>query len=405
MENKIYRLQGKVQHYQWGGDRFLPQLLQMENPGHQPFAEYWLGAHDNAPSEVMTTPSNKLNKLIADNPPALGAQVERQFGRLPYLFKVLDVKHMLSIQVHPSKAAAITEFDRENKAGVPLTAAHRNYKDDNHKPELMVALGPFYLLHGFKTPDKIRETLNGLPELASLLPVFGEGDFRSLYSHCMMMEQQQVNGLLQPLLDRIIPAYRENRLTKDDPGFWAARAALTFNEPGTIDKGIFSVYLLNLVFLQEGEAIFQDAGVLHAYLEGQNMELMANSDNVLRGGLTPKHIDVPELLKHVRFEATIPQVVHGTKVNEYEEVYRSPAPDFELSRFWFQPGDKISFYTSTTDIFIVMEGRVRFNQELDLQKGGAAVAFAGTEVAMQTEDASVVFRASVPVGGQKAVVT
>ena len=403
MENRIYKIKGKVQHYQWGGNRFLPQLLGTGNPDEKSFAEYWLGAHSNAPAEVATPGGDKLNDLLEAEPHLLGAQVQQQFGRLPYLFKVLDVKDMLSIQVHPSKAAAIEEFARENKAGIPLNAAHRNYKDDNHKPEIMVALSPFYLLHGFKTPDKMRATLLAVPELNLMLPVFGEHNYKNLYSFCMEMDQAAINATLQPLLDRIIPAYEQGGLSRSSPDFWAARAALTFNGPGTIDKGIFSVYLLNLVHLQEGEAIFQDAGILHAYLEGQNMELMANSDNVLRGGLTPKHVDVPELLKHVHFEPTVPQVIHGTKTNPHEEVYRSPAADFELSRFSLRSGDEVSFSASTTDIFIVMEGNVQDKNsdgsELTLQKGEAAVAFAGTKVAMKALDASVVFRASVPLAG------
>ena len=401
MKNNVYKLQGKVQHYQWGGEQFLPQLLQRSNPEHQHFAEYWLGAHDNAPSTIDGEPAKKLNEYIAENPPVLGSAVAKQFGRLPYLFKVLDVKDMLSIQVHPSKQSAEEAFRKENEAGIPLTAAHRNYKDDNHKPELMVALGNFYLLHGFRAADKMHAVLSATPELQSLLPHFEGDDYRQLYSFCMEMEQPAVNTLLQPLLDRIIPLYKEGKLQKDDPHFWAARAALTFNAPGSIDKGIFSIYLLNLVHLKEGEAIFQDAGVLHAYLEGQNMEIMASSDNVLRGGLTPKHIDVPELMKHIRFDATIPQVIHGTKQNSYEEVYRSPAPDFELSRFLFHPGNAIYFPAGTTEIFIVMQGSVQFGREeeepLLLNKGESAVAFAGLEVQITALEEAVVFRAGVPV--------
>lgn len=401
MKNDVYKLQGKVQHYQWGGNRFLPQLLSISDPGSQPFAEYWLGAHDNAPGVFGIGTQTNLNDYIAQHPPALGPAVQQQFGKLPYLLKVLDVKDMLSIQVHPSKKNAELEFDKENKAGVPLTAPHRNYKDDNHKPELMVALGDFYLLHGFKSQELMRSVLSSVPELSSLLPLFEQDNYRQLYNACMEMDQQQVNIMLQPLLNRIVPAYESGKLRKNEADFWAARAALTFNEPGKTDRGIFSIYLLNLVFLQEGEAIFQDAGVLHAYLEGQNMEIMANSDNVLRGGLTPKHIDVAELMKHISFEATIPQVVHGTKLNGYEEVYRSPAPDFELSRFSFHAGDSTSLKAHTTEIFIVMNGAASFTAEdnsiLSLHKGEAAVAFAGAQVEIKASEESIIFRASVPV--------
>ncbi len=262
----------------------------------------------------------------------LGAYTAGRFGRLPYLLKILDVKDMLSIQVHPSKSYAEQAFLEENKKGIPLNAPDRNYKDDNHKPELMVALSDFWLLHGFKPAALMKRTLQQIPELRFLGPIFDKDGYQGLYKTVMEMEQLDVNAVLQPLLDRILPAYRDGRLSKDREDFWAARAALTFNETGRIDRGIFSVYLFNLVNLRPGEAIFQDAGLPHAYLEGQNVEIMANSDNVLRGGLTPKHIDVPELLKNIRFEATEPNIILGKSVDGPIAVFQTPAPDFELSR-------------------------------------------------------------------------
>ncbi len=300
--DKIFRLRGKLQHYAWGGTVYLPRLLAIPNPEGRPFAEYWMGAHDNASSELILDPggefATKLNDYIRANPEELlGNYTAARFGRLPYLLKILDVKDMLSIQVHPSKKDAEQAFLEENKKGIPLTAPDRNYKDDNHKPELMLALSEFWLLHGFKPVPSLTKIIRDIPELNFLEPVFEIGGYKELYRAVMEMEPLKVNAVLQPLLDRILPAYREDRLSKDKEDFWAARAALTFNETGRIDRGIFSIYLFNLVNLHPGEAIFQDAGLPHAYLEGQNVEIMANSDNVLRGGLTPKHIDVPELLK------------------------------------------------------------------------------------------------------------
>src|SRR5215471_11261612 len=140
---KIFRLEGKVQHYAWGGFDFIPALIHIPNPGRQPFAEFWMGAHDNASSDVIL-PGNirkPLNEFIRENArEVLGETVQQQFRRLPYLFKVLDVKNMLSIQVHPTKKAAVAAFDTENRQQKPLNAPDRNYKDDNHKPELMFAL-------------------------------------------------------------------------------------------------------------------------------------------------------------------------------------------------------------------------------------------------------------------------
>lgn len=396
-KNNTSRLSGKVQHYQWGGFDYIPRLLGADNSMGKPFAEYWLGAHDNAPALLES--GQKLNEFIQQQPSVLGEQAQRQFGHLPYLLKILDVKDMLSIQVHPNKAAALDAFAQENAAGIPLTAPHRNYKDDNHKPELMVALGEFWLLHGFRNPESLKETLRAVPEFAFLLHVFKQQGYKALYEMLMLMEQEKVNSSLQPLLDRVIPAYQAGRLSKSDPGFWAARAALTYNEPGKTDRGIFSIYLLNLVHLQKGEAVFQDAGILHAYLEGQNVEIMANSDNVLRGGLTPKHIDVPELMKHVIFEPVDPNIIQGKPINDTEAVFVTPAPDFELSRLLLAPGKTYSTTIGGTDIFFVLEGVAEVNSGGDtlmLNKGDAFVAFNNARLEFRSAGGAEIYHAGVP---------
>ena len=284
----VFKLKGKIQQYAWGGTTFISKLLSMANPENKPFAEYWLGAHDNGPSELDGGVPSKLNEYIREQPDSrLGATVTKRFGRLPYLLKILDVKDMLSIQVHPTKKNAELEFAAENEKGIALTAGNRNYKDDNHKPELMLALSDFWLLHGFKPEEELMRILVSVPELKFLQPVFSVEGYKGLYRKVMEMPQQEVNAVLQPLLDRIVPLYKGQRLRKHEEDFWAARAALTYNEGEKIDRGIFSIYFFNLVNVLPGEALFQDAGLPHAYLEGQNVEIMANSDNVLRGGLLP----------------------------------------------------------------------------------------------------------------------
>ena len=350
-ESSIYKLKGVVRNYDWGGVEFLSKLLTHSNPKHEPMAEYWLGAHDSASSIVVTKNNEiRLDQFIEkDKERALGKTVSKKFGRLPYLLKILDVRDMLSIQVHPAKHEAEIEFARENKERIPLNAPHRNYKDDNHKPELMVALGDFWLLHGFKPVENLRTTLGNIPELKPLLEIFDATGYDQLYKTVMEMPQQSVNQLLHPLLHRIVPLYRQGQLKKDDENFWAARASLTFNGHASfdseklqkIDRGIFSVYFFNLLNVRAGEGVFQDAGVPHAYLEGQNVEIMANSDNVLRGGLTNKHIDVKELMKHITFEETIPNVLRPQKINESEKLYSTTAPDFTLSSFSLQKEDLI----------------------------------------------------------------
>ncbi|MCH5599362.1 mannose-6-phosphate isomerase, class I [Niabella ginsengisoli] len=288
-------LSGSIKHYDWGGTSYIPSLLQIENPNMQPYAEYWLGVHPQADCKLTLANGEMVllrDYISANYSDALGAKVLKAFGNMPYLLKVLDVKDMLSIQVHPSKAQAAIDFENENKAGVPLSAPNRNYKDANHKPELAVAMGAFYLLHGFKPEDELLSVLDKVKELKIFKTIFKKKGYAGLYKLAMEMSQEEVNELLQPLLARIIPLYQNNKLSKSDEDFWAARAALTFSQPGVIDRGIFSVYFFNLVYLKKGEAIFQDAGVPHAYLEGQNVEIMASSDNVLRGDL-PLNISTP----------------------------------------------------------------------------------------------------------------
>ena len=364
----------------------------------QPQAEYWLGAHPAQPSQVVLDGDNMLlPDFIKQNPQRLlGERVAARFGELPFLLKVLDVRQMLSIQVHPSQQSAAVGFEEENKKGVPLTAPNRNYRDRNHKPELMVALGDFWLLHGFKPAEKLAQLLKSEPDLGFLLPAFENGGYEGLYRMVMEMPQNEVNHILQPIIDRITPLYRNGELQKKEEDFWVARAAETFCANGRADRGIFSIYLFNLVHLVKGQGIFQAAGLPHAYLEGQNVEIMANSDNVLRAGLTNKHIDIAELMKHVRFDPTEPAVLApaGDKT-----VYKSPAAEFELTAFQGGKGARLYIQASGPEILLVVEGAAVASENgvvHELPKGAALFILAGTEVELQLLRESSIFRASVP---------
>lgn len=398
----VCKLQGVIRNYDWGGTEFLSQLLSYPNPQKKPMAEYWLGAHETAPSLLLTEGEElRLDQFIAkETEKILGKPVAKKFGRLPYLLKVLDVKDMLSIQVHPAKHAAEVEFARENAEGIPLSAPNRNYKDDNHKPELIVALSNFWLLHGFKPVEELRTILQTVGELKPLLDIFNATGYDQLYKTVMEMPQQSVNELLQPLLNRIIPLYQNSQLTKEQEDFWAAKAAITFNQDKKIDRGIFSIYFFNLVQLQKGEGMFQGAGTPHAYLEGQNVEIMANSDNVLRGGLTKKHVDVKELMKHIQFEETVPHIIHPQKSDKQEEVYRTAAPDFKLSRFELKEGESASFESVTGEIILMMEGRVLIHSNdglANLSKGEADFIIGHQQVILKALAPVDLYRASVPV--------
>ncbi|MDW3211229.1 MAG: mannose-6-phosphate isomerase, class I [Reichenbachiella sp.] len=397
--SKVHAIKGKIQNYAWGGSSYIPQLLSI-TAEEKPYAEYWLGAHVNAPA-ILDSKNSPLNEFIEGDPKSiLGPVIESKFGRLPFLFKVLDVNDMLSIQVHPTKAEAEKGFARENELGIPISAPHRNYKDDNHKPEIMVALSEFWLLHGFLPEAKLKETLSNMPELSHLISVFESDGYKGLYQTVMEESDDTTEKVLRPLIERVLPKYEAGDLVKSSADYWAAKAYKTFCQDGKLDKGIYSIYFFNIVKVNPGEAVFQDAGIPHAYMEGQNMELMANSDNVLRGGLTPKHVDVPELLKHVAFEETHPNIMQGELQEDgLERIYKSPAPDFELSKIELKSGNIYKSDASTAQILIVLDGEVTMfegEKELRREKGESVFIEAGAEYQIKAASAAILYKATAP---------
>lgn len=368
----IFPLQGVIKKYDWGGVDYISQLLNLDNAQQEPFAEYWMGVHPQGIASVQTSTSEWIPITQLSMP-------------LPFLFKVLDVKDMLSIQVHPTKGNAKLDFDRENKLGIPLDSPTRNYKDDNHKPELMVALSEFWLLHGFRSSSSLLTIFREVKELHSLLPVFEKQGYEGLYKTVMELPQLAVDELLRPLRDRIVPLYQQGELHKSQPDFWAARAFLTFSNQGHADRGIFSVYFFNLVQVQPGQAVFQDAGIPHAYLEGQNVEIMANSDNVLRGGLTNKHIDVKELLKHVRCIPVEPHVLPTKK--EQQSWFETPVKDFRLGQINLEAGEELFLEVDKPSIFLCISGEAVVEAE-----GRSVVIEKGQPAAFCTKGVNLTFR-------------
>jgi mannose-6-phosphate isomerase len=392
-----YKLHGIHRHYDWGGKLFIPQLMQVQEVKQLPYAEYWMGAHPSAPSMVTTALGDQpLDLLIKQNPKEwLGDKTMQQFGSLPYLFKVLDVEKMLSIQVHPSKVNAEIGFDLEVAKGIAIDAPTRNYKDRNHKPEVMVALSDFWLLHGFLPPDQLDTRLKDFFYFNPLMDHFRGVDYQGLYSFFMHLSIEDSDSILKPLMMDAVASVKNGLVDKSHPHWWANKYYNGVAPTANIDKGIFSIYILNIVHVPKYYGVFQGAGLLHAYLEGQNIELMANSDNVLRGGLTTKHIDIEELLQHVKFVPTYPEILTGEVINEHELVYPCPVPDFGLTKIAIKAGEAYTIKTDSLTLLLVTEGEVCIN-DLVFKTGEVAAIQPTLATSIQAQLSSVLFKSFVP---------
>ncbi len=360
-------VRGSVQHYQWGGYHYIPNLLGQQEPAEKPCAEYWLGTHTNAPSSVVTDPATteSLETFLQ----------QRQAPAIQFLLKILDVREMLSIQCHPSKEQAQSGFARENQQGIPLTASHRNYKDPQPKPELMVALSDFWLLHGIKSTQDIESTLRQYP---ALIPV---ADHLTRYGLA-----ETLRFVLTPStkLDEIVELLTKADVTrtpstdKSDIMYWVQRWT---NLNPNMSQGLLTLFFLNVVHLKPGEAIYQPPGLLHAYLEGQNVELMGNSDNVMRAGLTPKHIDVDELLSigHLQDSPTNDFIITPRITATGFETFPTPFHDFELSGLSGTDGS-ITWRVEHTTLLLCLEGEASFSDNEStpiLSKGDCLVLLPG----------------------------
>ncbi|MFJ7904962.1 mannose-6-phosphate isomerase, class I [Streptomyces sp. NPDC096198] len=351
------RLDNTVRPYAWGSTTAIPRLLGAEPTG-EPQAEMWMGAHPGAPSR---TPRGPLNEVIGTAPEQeLGARTVARFGpRLPFLLKILAAGAPLSLQVHPDLEQAKEGFADEERRGIPLDAPHRNYKDANHKPELICALTEFDGLCGFRAPDETAELLAAL-------------DVDSLKPYVDLLHAHPEEAALREVLTALLSADPEEMARTVDEaaaactrlgGAHAPYVDLAHHYPG--DPGVIAAMLLNHVRLQPGEALYLGAGVPHAYLSGLGVEIMANSDNVLRCGLTPKHVDVPELLRVVRFEAGDPGVLRPEASPDGEEVYETPIDEFRLSRYVLPEGTAPHDLTRPVpQILLCTAGSVRVGDQL-----------------------------------------
>lgn len=358
---KMYRMDNTVQKYEWGTSEYIANLLGVEKKQEEAWAELWLSAHVKAPSFLPEIDSY-LNSAISNNPQAfLGKDVaERYNNKLPYLFKILSAKKPLSIQAHPNLDQAKKGFEREKKQGILLTDFVRNYKDNNHKPELICALTEFHAMCGFRPASEIINFFYQL-KISKFLPKFStfanspnsekwKGVFTELLNLSLEIKLQMIETIsnnLQDLNDGYIRSWIANMLVE---------------YPN--DIGVISPLFLNTFCLQPGEAVFLKAGILHAYLQGTGVEIMANSDNVLRGGLTPKNIDVKELVSILDWEMIKPQV---QPYNQYQEVvnYQIPINEFSLKRVNLDR--EVIIESGKPTMVIVIEGQLKVSYEEENQ--------------------------------------
>ena len=295
----MQKLINSVQNYAWGSKTALTDLYGIANPNNLPMAELWMGAHPKSSSKIedASGQARSLRDVIdADKAALLGDKVAQRFGELPFLFKVLCADQPLSIQVHPNKQASEIGFAKENAAGIPLDAAERNYKDPNHKPELVFALTPFLAMNAFREFSEIISLLQPVAGAHNAIAHFLENPnaeaLSQLFASLLNMQGEEKSHALA-----VLKAALESQ--QGEP--WETIRLIAQFYPD--DSGLFSPLLLNVVKLNPGEAMFLFAETPHAYLQGVALEVMANSDNVLRAGLTPKYIDIPELVANVKFVA------------------------------------------------------------------------------------------------------
>lgn len=402
------RLGCHVKHYEWGSFDIIPDLLRIDNKAREPYAELWIGAHPNLPSHAIVgkteVPLNVLIERAADV--ILGHETARRFDRrLPFLLKVLSARKPLSVQAHPSKLQAKRGFEGEGRQGKRIDDKTRNYKDDNHKPELIAPLTDFYALCGFRPMNAIASTLKSVPEFAGLVRHFSstKKSLIALYSQVMRMDQLEVNRFLNPLIDRLRIENQHTAFHKDDRSYWALRADEEFSTDNDKDRGIFSVYLLNLVRMVPGQGMYLPAGELHAYLEGTGIEIMANSDNVLRGGFTSKHVDVEELLKTLTFASGRVKVITAASESHAKvKTYAAPVTEFKLSRLRVTASQPYkSVFTHSVRIGIVTKGHVSLtsptHESIQVARGGSFLVPHAIGYSLSSRAEAVIFQAEVPV--------
>lgn len=353
----IYTLKNPIKNFPWGSRTAIYDYFGIDNPTLDHQAELWMGAHPLASSEISVNYDDvRLCDAIAQNPEYwLGQQVQASVSSLPFLMKILAAEEPLSMQVHPSKSAAEQGFALENKKAIPLDAASRNYKDDNHKPELVYAITPYLAMNGFREFESIVTFFEYL-SIASIEDIFTpfkdkpcSTSLKAFFSALLSFSGDKKHKAISELISSL------NINCSEFP----EEAALVehFQKLYPQDIGLFSPLFLNVIELKPGEAMFLYAETPHAYIHGLGIEVMANSDNVLRAGLTPKHIDVEELGNNTKFDPVpFSELIMKPEIIQGREVYPIPVTDFKFDIL--TPNEGLDISVSSAEILFCLSGNV-----------------------------------------------
>ncbi|MEZ9718576.1 mannose-6-phosphate isomerase, class I [Vibrio cyclitrophicus] len=377
----IYTLKNPIKNFPWGSRTAIFDYFGIENPTSDHQAELWMGAHPLASSGISVNDGDvRLCDAIAQDPEYwLGKQAPTPMASLPFLMKILAAEEPLSIQVHPSKTAAELGFALENKKAIPFDAANRNYKDDNHKPELVYAITPYLAMNGFREFEYIVRSFDYL-NITSIEDIFtpfknkpSSMSLKAFFSALLSLTGEKKDKAISELISSL----------KINGSECPEEAALVerFQKLYPHDIGLFSPLFLNVIELKPGEAMFLYAETPHAYIQGLGIEIMANSDNVLRAGLTPKHIDVKELVKNTRFEPTpFSELTMKPESLEGRDIYPIPVEDFKFDIL--TPNESIDISVSSAEILFCLSGNVTVivgSESRSVMKGESVALPAATE--------------------------
>ncbi|PNI01537.1 mannose-6-phosphate isomerase, class I [Vibrio diazotrophicus] len=390
----MIEIKGSIKQYAWGGYHYLPMMLGT-NLGNEPAAELWLGDHKSGSATLID--GSPLCKWIEAAPEyRLGKGLVLRYGcRLPFLFKILDVREPLSIQVHPTIEQAKKGYKREISKGIARD--QRSYHDDNHKPELMLALSDFYLLHGFRNVTEALAELSKYKSLHELIKLYSEIGIKGFVSLIFNLPKSNLVRLLTPIIEANRFAYAQNEISKSESLFWFMRAVEIIERDNMdLDAGLLMIFIMNLMYVRKGDVVYQDAGVPHAYLEGQNIELMANSDNVVRCGLTPKHVDTRELLEITDFSPITPATVKGRANTDGSTDYIVPVDDFALREYKLEKGQSLATPEDKgACIWFILSGEVKLDNQQHYSNSGSAFYQRPGEVnVFRAISDAVIYRAS-----------